>query len=516
MNISGLLILPIYSFPSGLSYEFEVSLPSRGDSLSISWSGVSGDYQALLLSGGKIYHNSDMVGSHNGSVRVSGDIGGNGSDLYIGGVRVVLGDQRGLGKPIEALCVNPSASVSFDYWVVGQQLTPASGIDPLFEAGGSLTATISGLGLPFEVFSGYSLNDAFTLTGWDSGTGLSRNLYLQNTSFKSGINIIPLRLFTDFGWFDASFSSSGLSTGAQEITPFIMANLNLRIPNSGSSESYIRLFSYPGDAFDVRLDYLSGSGTYYKSYYASESVVVNVGSGVTGSGWLIVPASGTSGTYTNIYSMDIAPYSGVESLVGVLTSGTLSRFVYATGDFSIPFVGLATGYGTGSGYSGEASGIISGTHSITILDGSGYYVWSILASGSPSGGLCWNSGVELVPSGEFWGAFGGTYIATGYYYFDVSGNISGRTSGINYIQSFSGSWDLTTGTQPSGAVDFLENGYYGADNFHNTQQIEMPDYLHSFYLKITHNNRNNANTTACLSISGAHTQYYADLAGEPI
>lgn len=512
MNTSGLHTLSLYEFPSGFLYRFDVSLPSRQSFCEMFFSGESGCRQRFTISGGKLYVDGAFVGSHNGALSISGSLGPSSQSVYQNS-RLLAFSASSL--PVQFLGINSVESVSANYYITGPQLALSSSIDPFFENGSSLTASLSGLSRPFQVFSGYSMNSAFDVTGWTSGSGMTQNVYLKNNSFQSGANTIPVRLFTNLGTLDVSFSSSGLSTGVGDVTPFVMANISLGIPNSGSSSCFVRLFSHPNDQFDVRLDYLNGSGTYYKTFYATEYVTTTLSSGITGSGWAIAQMSGSSGTYSNLYHLDIYPHSGTEEISGVSTLGRLARLVYATGNFLIPFVGIASGYGTGSGYSGEATGIISGTHAVTILDGSGYYLWSVLASGNPSGNLCWMSGIELVPSGEFWGVFTGLFIGTGYYSIGLSGYLSGLSSGIDCIQSFTGSWNLMTGYTTSG-VDFLENGYYGVDNFHNAVTVPTPSYLNSFYLKISYSNSNNKPMGARLSISGLYTGYYATISGVDI
>jgi len=344
--------------------------------------GFSGDYGVLNyhFQNGRILDNaSRFIGVYdvNQVVSLSGVVTPKTFDVYVNGQARAFGLPRDSGA-LNAILVRPEGvSVDFDLFVNGEVPNYAFSNPVPFQTG--VTVPITGYiqnlsNQPFTVYSGQYLGIDPSFSLLSVQTGLIPNsgqiVFQALGENAAGLFNLPFSLYTDFGVVTGSFAASGESTIPTSY--YVYLNGPTTISNVRASNLFTCQFGDPngGLAIIPSLSYMSGSGTY--------SGLLNMTGSYTGQ---------VTGLINNTGNLEYL-FSGLCS--GLNTQGEmiyaplvlpLSQFFTATGNYLVEYSVPATGMVADIGYTGLATGVLSGTYT-TGINGSLEVIFN--PTGTPS------------------------------------------------------------------------------------------------------------------------------------
>jgi hypothetical protein len=383
----------------------------------VSGSSGTNSKTAIKFSGSKFFDsNNRMIGSYVAGEPLRGLLSTTPThySFYFNGQPVIYGQPRDNTGYVEYFfAASYTGQTSFSYQVKGDLPNfSVTNFIPFVNDPTSLTGWFyNNSHANIKIYTGELLNDDYfsvNFTTGDIGTGASGAIvFTPNVTGLGGVYPIPFNLYTNFGIVKTGTTLSGY----QEINNgYLMDVVGRSIVDFDTSENYfIKISSFSGDLSGVvYLQHVSGSGMVRElTNYSGYSTGLATGA-ISESGFLTftqnISGTGQGGIY------------GSES--GIFT-GNVSIFKWATGLVSSTISVQATGYGTGVGYSGLATGFINIPVSGIVLDGSGSLLITGLITGNPT------SSYNLYP----WF----TQEATGAIYYNTPENAV--TSDIIYINT---------------------------------------------------------------------------------
>ena len=190
---------------------------------------------------------------------------------------------------------------------------------------------------------------------------------------------------------------------------------------------------------------------------------------------------------------EIQFYQGFELYTTGNSTGFLQTVLTGSGNYEYENIPINI-TGQGSGFSGiiSGSGLIDYLVKGVIEDGSGIFTWSNSGlTGLPNNAVQLYSTGDgnpiLIPFGIFSGNVDGTIQGTGIITGLISGHVTGLTvSGVDYIKTFSGNWNLETGVslQTGDLYSYKSFGWFDSGQFVNdATTINNNNYL---YVKINY------------------------------
>ncbi len=375
MNISGsnsIIKRNIYPQTGNCSFVFTGNVVNTTGQFKIGFSGDAGDYYVILESGKILDKNYDFLGSYNSYVDfgLKYEISSGTYNIFINNTPVKLASSKNTGI-IDYFYVwrNDESEITFDTSIFGgskPSLTIAE-VGYLLNTGQDV---VSGLfsnrsSFPIKLFDMESNSVALTLVK-PTGQIYSGSYFLYSGDFAN-INLeypIETIFYTNYQNYEINFRiidlrQSQLYILLNESQINSGMNINNYILNNIYYNNYsgAELFDFESD-FTVSLNHISGSGIKIDSTYDYQIMYSTITSGeIVNSGllnWTYLRASGDVFRTGNI----------------IATGNALH---YATGVFEGNYSIIASGYGTGDGYSGMSQTFLSDSIFFTILDGSGIY-----------------------------------------------------------------------------------------------------------------------------------------------
>ncbi len=312
-----------------------------------------------------------------------------------------------------------------------------------------------------------------SITDVQYGTG-----YLSNSGFYviSGRNLSSgSTLDLDFS-FDFGNILSGITVSYNDIlsrTGYINAVIQNPIYTSfisGTEEVFVQYQDIDissnwdfGTNFEVYLQYIGRSG---------ERTVTGTG---IGTGYYSGTVNGSGYIYGDNLTGIIYDYN----VTGV---GTGQIFTYATGDIVYSYMSTVTGIEGGN----LSTGVLYGTLTGTIFDGSGYYIFNQNVYGTPAFSV-WHGGINVAPVATYTGSV----LYTGYLSTFMYKLSSGQFVGIGTEENISGSiqrFNLITGDPKdfyrdsdsfnniyNNYTNFAELGYRSGDYVRSSQKLYLQD-----------------------------------------
>ncbi len=297
--------------------------------------------------------------------------------------------------------------------------------------------------------------------------------YSGNYNQFNSSQIIPTTFNTNFNDISINFQVIDVTTGDRTvfITP---ASFSFDTNNS-----ILRTIGYsnfsggvPSDFpahLNFKLNYISGSGTFTINNFAT-----NVKFLTTGYGNIVESGLLTGNFYSNTGD---AYVSGL-----YIISGT--QFQWATGNFSKLFSGTSLGLGSGIGYTGLAISDFTGILNVTILNGSGTYLFNNNVTGLPVKGTTtsfffpdYNNAtgyIDISPlllGDTIYIANSGTPIINGFQYHNITGLSGYLNTNTNTHKSIVQSGTTTTLYLKSTVSGSLGNNIFISPNDCNVGQL---------------------------------------------
>lgn len=152
------------------------------------------------------------------------------------------------------------------------------------------------------------------------------------------------------------------------------------------------------------------------------------------------------------------------------------------------------------------SGLYGGSTNVSLyVDSSNMGTMSV-SNSSLIGGLDLGIGQKLVPVGRSSGYINTILTGSGFYTQHTTGYLYGSGKLLNYIKTFTGSWDLSTGSSTFNQLDYLSRSFFNTNK--SVYQNNFPvNYRNSTaYMKINYNNiYDSIPDVALLTVSGLNT-----------
>lgn len=482
-------------YPQGSEFSFSSNITIYPSTGYLDFS-ISGSGSSILFSfkSGFIHHEGKILDSYryNYPKNISGYFKNNYLDVYIDNSPVVLQENKtGLFQKIN-LSVN-SCSGEIENYIDG--FSPTITIQP--------TGFVNETG----VFSGYILkNDTSNhlkifnviqdettyfsqIISYPSSFASSGDFVFSGDPNFTGVNLQYFTLDTNIGLIETGIYLSKINTYTGSFLNLFPIDSNIINNNQnfdGLATGYY-LASIDGQSsypyFRASLEYVSGSGGFNTVFNS-----IATGSGVF---------SGYIERQGYLNSSDISGQMGYRGsgLYGVCTTnGTGTSLQYATGQVILNYSVYVTGLGLYDGGSGSgfaipvpATGLLNGSLTGIVLDGSGYYHFNQGVVGVPIN-VYWEGGA-CVSSGSYYGTATGDVNASGTYTRLLSGVPFSGMCSITGEKTFSGTWNLFTGLyQYSGYEDYQNSGW-----FYEFGPNSLPIYTNSGYVAdVAHSNGYNS------------------------
>lgn len=331
--------------------------------------------------------------------------------------------------------------------------------------------------IPCQIFDITTSNQfGFTVSGWTSGEfASSGDVYLIAPQLITQNAIVPLSFKTNLGYFDLDFT--GYSTGA--VAPRIINFIGTKKEYApGQSGSYIlAVYNNTTGIYDVYLDYSRDEGNKYGVGFGT-----GIGTGLFSSGQIGL----VSGSKI-VYSDYLTGYLDLETVNGLsqnfLSVGRGYTNIYATGQAVYTYDLQAIGYHFGS----IATGMITGTLTGTVNDGSGYYHFDRPVSAIPDIAIT-ATGIITSSLGLFTGFLDDNLVITGLREGLFTGEFLGSGTVTEGFHTFSGAWELLTGNynySGTGYENYLENNWYETSPYKYSNNTAVPNFqLPSGYNKV--------------------------------
>jgi hypothetical protein len=363
----------IYEQSGAAMLSGSINLRHADSTFSFGITGASGA-TSLYFAGSKYYDSLDrMLGSYTvgEESRVALHFNQTHYSVYVNEVPIIFGQPKPSTGTTTAFFVDSVNETEFSYQVVGGIPNYTLTSYKAFITGStSVTGELSN-NSPYDivVYSGQKIDNAnfdlvFETGRIDVGQTGTFEVIPQSDDLV-GLFFVPYILYTNFGNILTGITLSGYETPIPNYSIEIFGNSEVE---AGTSDSYyVKLNSRSGDIFATAfLLPITGTGQ-----YTSSTTFLGNSSGT---------ASGFITEFGLLNYVATITGTGNGNVKSVLSTGTVEQ--YATGTFSRTFTVPATGYATGINYSGLATGFINYNASGQILDGSGKYFVSAMATGT--------------------------------------------------------------------------------------------------------------------------------------
>jgi hypothetical protein len=324
---------------------------------------------------------------------------------------------------------------------------------------------LSESGVELEIYSASTTN-VLGLTIIDFPTTISGNdIIIVSGSDEISANAqVPITLQTNCGPQELDF----LVSGSGQFSPL---SINVVGYNSlyedGDSYDY-KLVTYNNLAeyeYRVRLEYVDGSGEIY-----SLASGIGSGSGAFSSGDIGI-ISGEKVVYSNSMTGDVTGFTAAQNsgaCFGAVGHGHIH--LYATGETEYDYLVETVGMHLGD----MSTGFLSGTLTGTVNDGSGFYNFDEIISGTPTVAVT-HTGIISTPTGIYYGAVDHNQIAVGTRPTDIyTGDYIGECIILEATKIFEDSWTLETGYTGATGQIYGDEGWFYTGNPADHADITNP------------------------------------------